>query len=128
VIQTRIPENLILRNILSGNVLPLYREDLEERKHFGYPPFKRLIKITFTGSKAETERARAFIEETFTAFDPQIFSAFVGKIRGKYVTNTVIKLWALPTNGDIKRSEELHQKLSQLPPSFSVNVDPEDLL
>ncbi len=132
VIQTRIPENLILRNILSGNVLPLYREDLEERKHFGYPPFKRLIKITFTGSKAETERARAFIEETFTAFDPQIFSAFVGKVRGQYVTNTVIKidpkLWPLPTSNDKTNSVELSQKLSQLPPSFSVNVDPEDLL
>jgi len=132
VIQTRIPDNQILRNILSGNVLPLYREDLEERKHFGYPPFQRLIKITFAGSKSETEQARTFIEESLGAFDPQIFSAFVGKVRGQYVTNTVIKinpkLWPLPTSSESIRDTELFQKLSRLPLSFSVNVDPEDLL
>jgi primosomal protein N' (replication factor Y) len=132
VIQTRIPENLILRNILSGNVLPLYREDLEERKHFGYPPFKRLIKITFAGTKSETEQARTYIEESLGAFEPQIFSAFIGKVRGQYITNTVIKidpkLWPLPTKADDNKNTELAQKLSRLPLSFSVNVDPEDLL
>lgn len=132
IIQTRIPENIILKNILSGNVLPLYREDLEERKHFRYPPFKRLIKITFAGSKTETEQARSYIEESLGAYEPQIFSAFVGKVRGQYITNTVIKiepkLWPLPTNDDYIKNRELSQKLSHLPPSFSVNVDPEDLL
>lgn len=132
IIQTRIPENIILKNILSGNVLPLYREDLEERKHFRYPPFKRLIKITFAGSKTETEQARSYIEESLGAYEPQIFSAFVGKVRGQYITNTVIKiepkLWPLPTNDDYIKNRELSQKLSHLPPSFSVSVDPEDLL
>ena len=109
-----------------------YIEKIEERKHFRYPPFRRLIKITFTGSKTETEQARSYIEETLDAYEPQIFSAFVGKVRGQYVTNTVIKiepkLWPIPTSDDYIKNKELLEKLSRLPPSFSINVDPEDLL
>jgi len=132
IIQTRIPDNKILQYILSGNVLPLCREDLAERKDFGYPPFKRLIKITFEGTAADTEKARSFIEKILSNYEPQIFSAFVSRIKGQYITNTVIKvdpkIWPLPVNDHQKVDEELRQNLSQLPPSFSINVDPEDLL
>jgi primosomal protein N' (replication factor Y) len=132
IIQTRIPENKILQYILSGNVLPLCREDLAERKDFGYPPFKRLIKITFEGTAPETEKARSFIEKVLGNYEPQIFSAFVSKIKGQYITNTVIKInpkfWPLPTSDKLVLDENLKLNLSQLPPSFSINVDPEDLL
>lgn len=132
IIQTRIPENKILQYILSGNVLPLCREDLAERKSFGYPPFKRLIKITFEGTAKETEYARNFIEKTLGNYEPQIFSAFVSKIKGQYITNTVIKIdpriWPLPTDDKFIIDKDLAQNLAQLPPSFSINVDPEDLL
>lgn len=132
IIQTRIPENHILRHILSGNVLPLYREDLKERKQFGYPPFKRLIKITFTGTTSETEKARIFLEKLLSNYEPQIFSAFIGKVKGQYITNTVIKvdpsLWPLLTDDKKNVNEYLAQNLSAIPPSFSINVDPEDLL
>jgi primosomal protein N' (replication factor Y) len=132
IIQTRIPENKILQYILSGNVLPLCRLDLAERKDFGYPPFKRLIKITFEGTAAETEKARGFIEKILGNYEPQVFSAFVSKIKGQYITNTVIKvdprIWPLPTDEKQILNPNLAQNLAQLPPSFSINVDPEDLL
>ncbi len=130
IIQTRLQENYILRHILSGNVLPLYREDLKERKQFGYPPFKRLIKITFTGTASETEKARTFLDESLKQYEPQIFSAFIGKVKGQYITNTVIKvepnLWPLLITERKKIDENLSNILSSLPPQFSVNVDPED--
>ncbi len=133
IIQTRIPENSILQHILSGNVLPLYREDLKERKQFGYPPFKRLIKITFIGTASETEKARSYLEQMLGSYEPQIFSAFIGRVRGNYVTNTVIKvdpdIWRLPTNEHAHSSaHELSEVLFSLPSTFSINVDPEDLL
>lgn len=132
VIQTRIPENKILQYTLNGNVLPLCREDLEERRNFGYPPFKRLIKICFEGTTMETEQARKFIDKILNEYDPQIFSAFISKIKGKYITNTVIKvdpkIWPLPIDDKNTIDEDLYNKLSQLSPSFSINVDPEDLL
>jgi len=132
IIQTRIPENKILQYILSGNVLPLCREDLLERKNFGYPPFKRLIKITYEGSAEETEKSRNYIEQLLGNYEPQIFSAFIGKIKGLYITNTVIKVdpkkWPLPINDKYILDQDLAKKLSLLAPSFSINVDPEDLL
>ncbi len=136
LIQTRISDNTVLKHVLSGNVLPLYREDLKEREQYGYPPFKRLIKITFRGTAKESEKAREYLESELGKYDPQIFSAFIGKVRGEYVTNTVIKLdpkiWALPfvisSERDKAEHEALFETLRSLPPSFSVNTDPEDLL
>lgn len=132
IIQTRIPENPILEHILNGNVLPLYREDLKERKQFGYPPFKRLIKITFAGSALETEKARAYIDSLLGGYEPQIFSAFIGKVKGQYITNTVIKidpsLWPLSSDSNKIAQTHLSQSLRRLHPAFSINVDPEDLL
>ncbi|MCC6323345.1 hypothetical protein IT400_00985 [Candidatus Nomurabacteria bacterium] len=136
IIQTRVPENLILQHILSGNVLPIYREDLKERETFGYPPYKKLIKITFAGNARDSEKARAYLEETFAEYDPQIFSAFVGRVKGEYITNTVLKIdpkiWPYPpkmnTFNENKESVNLSDKLSSLPQSFSINIDPEDLL
>ena len=132
IIQTRIPDNAILEQILSGNVLPLFRQDLKEREQFGYPPFKRLIKITFAGTKEETEKARSFLDKVLGSYEPQIFSAFIGKVKGQYITNTVIKvdpkIWPLPINDKAIVNDNLAESLSRLPPSFSVNIDPEDLL
>lgn len=132
IIQTRIPENKILQYILSGNVLPLCREDLKERQDFGYPPFKRLIKITFEGTAADTEKSRNIIEKILGSYEPQIFSAFVGKIKGLYITNTIIKvdpkIWPLPTDDKKVIDPDLAEVLSRFPPSYSINVDPEDLL
>jgi primosomal protein N' (replication factor Y) len=132
IIQTRIPENPILEHILNGNVLPLYRDDLKERKQFGYPPFKRLIKITFAGSAIETEKARSHIDQLLGGYEPQIFSAFIGKVKGQYITNTVIKidpkLWPLPLGEKSVANTHLSESLHQLSPAFAINVDPEDLL
>jgi primosomal protein N' (replication factor Y) len=132
IIQTRIPENKILQYILSGNVLPLCREDLKERREFGYPPFKRLIKITFEGNANDTEKARNFIENILGNYEPQIFSAFISKTKGQYITNTVIKIdpqiWPLPINDKLKLDQNLLANLLKLSPSFLINVDPEDLL
>lgn len=136
IVQTRIPENKILISALSGNVLPLYREDLREREQYGYPPFKRLIKLTFIGNRSETENARNFLDKTLEEYNPQVFSAFISKIKNKYITNTIIKidpkLWALPTGEKTKEESKIEsdllERLYKLPPSFSINVDPEDLL
>ncbi len=132
LIQTRIPDNKILQFILSGNVLPFYREDLLERKQYGYPPYKRLIKITFTGTSSDTEKIRDYIDKNLSEYDPQTFSAFIGKIKGQYVTNTVIKvdpaIWPIPINNKDLLDKDLLKNLMYLSPSFLINVDPEDLL
>lgn len=132
IIQTRMAENKTLKNILSGNILPLYREDLEERKAFGYPPYKKLIKITFGGTAAQGEKAREYLNKILEKYDPQIFSAFVGKVRGEYITNTIIKvdpsLWPIPTKNGIHADKDLYMRLTAISSAFTLNIEPEDLL
>jgi primosomal protein N' (replication factor Y) (superfamily II helicase) len=132
IVQTRMLDNKILQHISGGNILPLYKEDLKERKEYKYPPYKRLIKITHEGSAKETEKARELIEKTLGNYEPQIFSAFIGKIKGQYITNTVIKIdpgiWPLPTDNKKTFDPLLNQKLRSLPPNFYIDIDPQDLL
>jgi primosomal protein N' (replication factor Y) len=133
IIQTKNEKDGIIQAIKSGNLMPFVREELEDRKNLDYPPFKRFIKITHVGDKEQTERARKFLQETFLEYSPEIFSGFVTKVKGKYVTNALIKIepekWSLSeisTRGSI--DQNLLSKLSSLPALFEILVDPEDLL
>lgn len=133
IIQTKNEKDSIIQSIKSGNLMPFVREELEDRKKLNYPPFKRFIKITHTGDKEQTLRARKFLEESLAEYSPEIFSGFVAKIKGKYVTNALIKMepekWSLSevsTGGGI--DQNLLSKLSSLPSLFEILVDPEDLL
>jgi len=133
IIQTRNKNDAIIRAVQSENFLPFVREELEERKKFGYPPYQRFIKITYLGNKEETLEARKILEAIFKEYDPEIFSGFVARLKGKYVTNALIKInparWSLSAlvhNSMI--DENLLAKLFSLPPNFEIFVDPEDLL
>ena len=132
IIQTKNPADPILRAVRSGNLLPFVKEELSDRKKLEYPPYKRFIKITFTGDKEHTLRAKKHLEESFAEYSPEIFSGFVSKQKGQYATNALLKLdldkWSYfsVSNGSI--DGQLLSKLISLPPSFAVQVDPEDLL
>ncbi|MDR3519916.1 MAG: hypothetical protein P4L63_03480 [Candidatus Pacebacteria bacterium] len=133
MLQTKNEKDPTILAIKSENLLPFVREELEDRKKLDYPPFKRFIKITYVGDKAETLKARKFLEEIFKEYNPEIFSAFIPKQKEKYVTNTLIKMntqkWSLPEiSTGSSLDENLFNKLSSLQPTFEVIVDPEDLL
>ena len=133
IIQTKNPEDPALQAIKSGNLLAFARAELADRAKLGYPPFSRFIKITHWGNKEETAKARKFLKEFLAEYSPEIFSGFVARLRGKYVTHALIRLepkhWSLPalTPGS-QINENLSQKLVSLPSNFEISVDPEDLL
>ena len=133
IIQTRNPEEPVLGHISSGNLIQFYREELEQRRQFRYPPFTTFIKITFAGNKRDTDRALKTMKELFSGYSPNIFQAFTPKIKGRYITHMILKLdrqeWSLPSlieNSSL--DENLLQKLRSLPPTYTIRVDPEDLL
>ena len=133
IIQTKNEKDKALQAIKSANLLSFVREELEDRKNLGYPPFKRFIKITHLGDKDQTLKARKMLEENFKEYAPEIFSGFVARLQGKYATNALIKIdpkkWSLPeisVNSSI--DENLLNKLHSLQPTFEIYVDPEDLL
>ncbi len=47
IIQTSDPEHPVINQILRGDYENLFNEQMEEREQFGYPPFTRMIRITF---------------------------------------------------------------------------------
>jgi len=133
IIQTRNPEESVLKHIASRNLTQFHREEIEQRKQFNYPPFATLIKVTFAGNKRDSDKAVKTMEELFGEYKPEIFKAYIPRIKNRYVTNMVIRLerskWsvsALLEGGTI--NEPLLQKFYSLPPSWTIQVDPESLL
>lgn len=47
IIQTDDPEHPVIQHILRNDLEGLYQEQMEERQLFGYPPFSRMIRISF---------------------------------------------------------------------------------
>lgn len=133
IIQTKNENDPAILAIKSGNLLSFIREELEDRKNLGYPPYKRFIKITYLADKENTTRSREMLQEILKEYEPEIFSGFVSRLKGQYVTNALIKIetkkWSLPElslNSTI--DENLLQKINSLPFTFEIQVDPEDLL
>ncbi len=50
IIQTFNPENLAIRNFISGSYKDFYREELLNRKELGYPPYSSLVNIIISGN------------------------------------------------------------------------------
>jgi len=133
IIQTKNSQDKVLLALKGENLSMFIREELEDRQKLGYPPFKRFIKIRHFGDKEESTKAKEGLTHIFSEYSPDIFSGFVAKQKNKYATNMLIKIdpnkWSLPELSiGSKIYEELHKKLSTLPPNFEISVDPEDLL
>ena len=133
IIQTKNENDSSLKAITMGNLLSFIREELEDRKKLGYPPYKRFIKITYWGNKEQTIKAKKILAEIFKEYHPEIFSGFIERLKNKYVTNVLIKIdpkkWSLPEiSANSSIDENLLAKLFSLPPAFEIFVDPEDLL
>ncbi len=133
IIQTKNEKDPALLAVKSENLLPFIREELEDRKNLGYPPYKRFIKITYLGDKESFIEAKRTLRELFKEYNPEIFSGFIAKNKNKYVTNVLIKLepkkWSLPElSAGSSIDQNLFNLLSSLPPSYEISVDPEDLL
>jgi primosomal protein N' len=123
LIQTRNPGQRVLRDVLAGNLMEFYREEINTRAQLGYPPFSLFIKLTVSGIKQAVADKMAELESTFADYDFRVFSAFTPAPHGKQTSHALIKLpvskW--PDTGLITR-------LQALPPQITVQVDPESIL
>ncbi|HNW71852.1 MAG TPA: hypothetical protein PKZ36_01835 [Candidatus Paceibacterota bacterium] len=133
IIETKNEKDLAVKSIINENLLSFVRDELEDRKKLGYPPYKRFIKITYFGDKENTINTKKTLSEFFKDYNPEIFSGFISKQKNKYITNILIKVdtnkWSLPEiSSKTSIDQNLLNKLISLPPSFYINIDPEDLL
>lgn len=133
IIQTKNINDYLLKSIENNNLFHFIRKDLEIRRELNYPPFKTFIKIKHLDKKEDRQKTKHFIENYLRDYNPDIFSAFIGKIKDHYITNILIRLekenWYFNSKEKkISIDEKLYEKLIALPRDFIIQTDPEDII
>ena len=57
-------------------MMDFYREEIAERKIFGYPPFSTLIKITREGGEVSVRKDVEMLAITLAEYAPEVYEAF----------------------------------------------------
>ena len=123
IFQTRQENTKIFDYALRGNLIDFYRDEIEERKSIGYPPFTTYIKITLEGEKNTIKK---LMDETVEFMKPFVVSVFDAFNPGSKLKYTVHGLISLPKGKWIDK--KLLEKLRLLPPQFMIRIDPITLL
>jgi primosomal protein N' (replication factor Y) len=133
-VQTKNPDEPILDLVKSNNYSSWYRNELDEREEYHFPPYSTIIKIMWHGKESEKDAARDYLTETLSIFNPDIFEGtFVSKGKKEYAVNAVIRpnrdewsLYALLEGKGL--SEAIRETLAKLPESTIVSINPDNLL
>ena len=123
LIQTRYSNEKIFQYIVKGNLLDFYRNEISCRQEMGYPPFKKFIKITREDKKEKVVADMEKLKKILVDHEALAFPAFVQEIKGKYRMHMLIKLGV-----DSWVDTKLLGILKALPPTYIINVEPENLL
>jgi primosomal protein N' (replication factor Y) len=132
VIQTYTPEHYAIHAARSHDYHRFYREEMSFRHAAQYPPFARMIRFVYSSEEhdrchqaASNLRAilkKAIREEGLPGIEiigPA--PCFVAKVKGRYY-------WQLIARGPAGGGKGLHRLLEYVPPGWSIDVDPVDLL
>ncbi len=117
IVQCYTPEHYAVHCAISQDYRSFYEKELEMRRTLFFPPFCRLIKLTFhdeDGEKARGE-ADAFRRRFVAAFDGDERQRLIGpapsvveKYRGVYRFDVLIKTAAIKDAQDFLRKDGLH--------------------
>ncbi|MGB5981507.1 MAG: primosomal protein N' [Nonlabens sp.] len=116
LIQSYNPDHMILQQVSTYDYETFFREQLEDRYQFKYPPYQRLIRITFKHRdyNVTQESAQWFvsalnqIKHGVEVLGPE-FPA-VARIRNRYLTHVVIKIGK---QQDIKKVKSYIKKVQR---------------
>lgn len=123
LLQTRNADAPVLAQGVKGNIMEFYREEIESRRQFSFPPFSTFVKISYAGKKEETLEAMEQLKVACAGWQVDVFPAFIATVDNQYVMHALIKLdrskWP---------DSELVDRLRGLSPAYAVNVDPDSIL
>ncbi|MAN26838.1 MULTISPECIES: replication restart helicase PriA [Mesonia] len=134
LIQTYNPYHQILQQVSSNNYEAMYKEQMDDRYNFKYPPYYRLIKLTLKGrdynmvNEASSWLAKALAQ----AFHDHVLGPEfppVARIRNEYYKNIIIKI---PPKNSLQKTKDYLQKVLKSYQSIAnyrkirviINVDP----
>ena len=114
LIQTYNPYHKILQQVSTNDYLGMFKEQLQERRDFKYPPFYRLIKITLKHrdyNKVETA-SDWFAKSLRQVFKGNILGPEfppVSRVRNQYLKNILIKI---PQPQSLGKTKEAIKKIN----------------
>ena len=122
LIQTYNPYHQILKQVSVNDYAEMYKEQLEERYNFKYPPYYRTIKIVFKDKNLKkVEKASAwFVQALQVPFKENVLGPEpppIGRIKNMYIINVLIKI---PKNQSLDRSKKY---ISDVQRSFNTIKD-----
>lgn len=120
IIQTYMPENKAIQFAKNHDYKNFYQYEITERKNFNYPPYSKLVKLTFADASpkkalTEAEKINKLLnEKNKTDVKISLYPALIYKLNNKY-------RWNLLLHG--KNPAELLKNIN-LPDICRVDVDP----
>ena len=126
LIQTKNVDDSSITAWYSGNLSEFYKNDLSDRKTFGYPPFTTIAKVTLETKNGQDEKEKLF--RIFSDHKP-IFILSSSK-KGKTLLQMIIKIpktaWCQSDPFIVDKT--ILSKLTSLPPSYTTEIDPENMM
>lgn len=123
LLQTQNPEREFLGYALKGDLLSFYRQEIAERKVFGYPPFTTLIKISWDTKAEKLEKETADLVNKLGGYEPRTYTSGTEGSSANMRANILLKL---PRSKWV--DEKLLATLKSLSPKYAVSVDPESIV
>jgi primosomal protein N' (replication factor Y) len=107
LIQTYNPNHGILQQVVSGDYVAMYEEQMAQRREYEYPPVNKIIKISFKHKEYNTlnEAADWFGKALRNVFGNQVLGPEfppVARIRNQYIKQVLIKI---PRNRSLKKTK-----------------------
>lgn len=108
LIQTYNPYHQILKQVSVNDYEAMYKEQLEERYNYKYPPFYRTIKIVFKDKNlTRVQKASVWFGQALELqFKENILGPEpppVGRIKNKYIMNILVKI---PKNQSLEKTKK----------------------
>ena len=124
ILQSRLEGERTIEDAMTGNFLHFYQNEIGDRKNFLYPPFRRLIKLSFEASNldvllAVTKGAMVALQ----VYEPLLFKAFIEKIKNRHRMNILLRL-----EDEKWPDEKLCAILEKLSGKCEIVVDPNSIL
>lgn len=108
LIQTYNPYHQILKQVSVNDYEAMYKEQLEERYNYKYPPFFRTIKIVFKDKNlSRVQKSSAWFGQALEIqFKENVLGPEpppIGRIKNKYIINLLVKI---PKNQSLEKTKK----------------------
>ena len=114
LIQTKMPENRVLQFVKQHNYIDLYEFEIKGRELFNFPPFYRLILLSFKHKDMlKANNAAVYFKENFKSITSLILlgpsEPPINRIKNLYICNILVKI-----KRDSKYLNEIKKQILQL--------------